>query len=138
VAFYSAGSDDLGDLLTRAIFLRQAGITIRYHSYFPSLTQPALSCMRQPVWPREKVTIEAEKFVRSDQADYLQLKWNGSALGEYSILQERIIQYVPVDLTNIVDSPLPLRPFGAKEHLRPILGTLATMTLKWHAKPTIG
>ena len=88
VAFYSAGSDDLGDLLTRAIFLRQAGIIIRHHRYFPLLTRPALRCMRQRVWQQEKVTIEAEKFVRSNQENYLQLKWNGSALREYTALQE--------------------------------------------------
>jgi hypothetical protein len=85
---YSAGSDDLGDLLTRAIFLRQAGIIIRHHTYFPLLTRPVLRCMRRLVRQQEKVTIEAEKFVRSNQANHLQLKWNGSALGECTALQE--------------------------------------------------
>jgi hypothetical protein len=44
--------------------------------------------MRQPVRHLEKVTIEAEKFVRTNQANYLQLKWNDSALEEYTVLQE--------------------------------------------------
>jgi hypothetical protein len=88
VAFYSAGSDDLGDLLTRAIFLRQAGIIIRNYKHFQLLTRPVFSRMGQPVRHQEKVMLEAEKLVRSNQANYLQMKWNGSALRNYSVLQE--------------------------------------------------
>lgn len=91
-ASYSAGSDDVGDSLRRAIFLRQAGIIIRYDQYLHLVTQPALSCMQQQVWQREKVTIEAENFARSHPVDRRQLKWNSSALEEFSVLQERIIE----------------------------------------------
>lgn len=85
--FYSAGSDDLGDSLSRAIFLRQA--VIRHHTYSRTSAMSPLTYPAQGmVCHQEKVSTDVMRYIGLKPRSAIQPKWDVFVVAGYSILDE--------------------------------------------------